>query len=291
MMTTMMRHTSAAWILSFVIALAGTITSTRAQDASPWNSELHAAARLIAGAPIEIAGVKLDRAGIEVRLDTGWKTYWRYPGVSGVPPTFDFAGSENVKSVTPLWPAPERFADGAGGFSIGYRGDVILPLHVVLEDASKPSSLHLRLGYAICGKLCVPAQADLTLPLSNKAGAEEPALAAAEARIPRPVSLGTTTGLGVASVHREVDGGHERVIVDVTGTRGAPVDVFVEGPSPDWALPVPEAEKPVAGAPPERRQFAFAIDGLPQGVHAQGAMLTLTIVTPDDAVEVKARLD
>ena len=32
-------------------------------------------------------------AGVEIRLDPGWKTYWRYPGDSGVPPALDFAGS------------------------------------------------------------------------------------------------------------------------------------------------------------------------------------------------------
>ena len=137
-----------------------------------------------------LADAKWLRAGIEIRLDPGWKTYWRYPGDSGVPPTLDFAGSENVKSVTTLWPAPKRFADGAGGHSIGYLGDVVLPLRIVPKDASKPSSLHVKLGYAICGNLCVPAEADLDLTLSGKGGAEEPTLVAAEARVPRHVPLG-----------------------------------------------------------------------------------------------------
>jgi DsbC/DsbD-like thiol-disulfide interchange protein len=287
----MIRQTSAfGFSIVCAITCAGAAPS-RAQDASPWIGELHAAARLIAGAPIETAGVKLDRAGIEVRLDAGWKTYWRYPGDSGVPPTLDFTGSDNVKSVTPLWPAPERFADGAGGYSIGYRGDVILPLHIVLENARKPSSLRVKLGYAICGELCIPAQAELALTLPNKAGTHEPALAAAEARIPRAVSFGVVNGLGIASIHRETNGGRERVVVDVTGVGDAPVDLFVEGPSPDWALPVPDAEKPAADDRLAPRRFMFALDGLPSGAQAQGAMLTFTIVVPNDAVEVKARLD
>jgi hypothetical protein len=39
------------------------------------------------------------------------------------------------------------------------------------------------------------------------------------------------------------------------------------------------------------RRFTFALDGLPPGAQAQGATLTLTAVSPTDAVEVKARLD
>src|SRR5271163_1985315 len=80
-----------------------------AQDASDWDTQSHTAARLIAGSPIKTAGAALLRAGVEIRLDPGWKTYWRDPGDSGVPPKLDFSGSDNVKSVTVLWPAPERF--------------------------------------------------------------------------------------------------------------------------------------------------------------------------------------
>ena len=49
---------------------------------------------------------RVFRAGIEIKLKQGWKTYWRYPGDSGVPPAFDFSKSQNVKSVTVLYPAP-----------------------------------------------------------------------------------------------------------------------------------------------------------------------------------------
>ena len=99
-----------------------------AQDASDWDAEAHTASRLIAGSIFRTSEAAFLRAGVEIRLDPGWKTYWRYPGDSGVPPSLDFAASENVKSVTMLWPAPKRFADGAGGHSIGYKGEVVLPL-------------------------------------------------------------------------------------------------------------------------------------------------------------------
>ena len=114
-----------------------------AQDASAWDAQTHTAARLIAGAMVKTPEAAFLRAGIEIKLDPGWKTYWRDPGNSGVPPTFDFSGSGNVKSVTVLWPAPERFSDGAGGNSIGYVDHVILPLQIAPQDAAKQTSLHL----------------------------------------------------------------------------------------------------------------------------------------------------
>jgi DsbC/DsbD-like thiol-disulfide interchange protein len=278
-------------IATLALVCVGSMPPARAQDASRWDGEPHGATRLIAGASLKSAGTKLVRAGIEIRLDPGWKTYWRYPGDSGVPPTLDFAGSENIKSVTTLWPAPERFADGAGGYSIGYHGDVVLPLRIVPNDATKPSSLRLKLGYAVCGKLCMPAQADLDLTLSGKAGAEEPTLIAAEARVPRRLALGDGRGFGIASVHRQTEGKRERVVVVIAAPDGVPVELFVEGPTPDWALPLPQATSPAAGSTPGMRQFTFDLDGLPPGAPTEGALLTFTAVSPSEAIEVEARLD
>ena len=260
-----------------------------AQDASAWDAETHAAARLIAGAAQKSAGTQWLRAGVEIRLDPGWKTFWRYPGDSGVPPTLDFAGSENIKSVTVLWPAPERFDDGSGGHSIGYESDVVLPLRILANDAAQPSLLHVKLGYAVCGNVCIPAEAALDLQLSGAAGAEEPALVAAEARVPRRVALGAGAGLAIRSVHRQPGGVHQRVVVELAAPQGAPVELFVEGPTPDWALPLPEPSGPAAG--PQTRLFAFDLDGLPPDAQAKGAALTFTAVSRGEAIEVATHLD
>ena len=262
----------------------------RAQESSAWDAEPHAAARLIAGAALQSADAAWLRAGIEIRLDSGWKTYWRYPGDSGVPPTLDFAGSENVKSVTVLWPAPTRFADGAGGHSIGYHGDVVLPLRVLTNDAAKPAALHLKFGYAVCSNLCVPVEAEFDLALSGKRGAEEATLVAAEARVPRRATLGAGSaagGLASRSARRDWTGAGERIVVEVAAPAGTPVDLFAEGPAPDWALPLPEASGSGGGT----RRFTFDLDGLPPGAHVDGATLTLTATSPDDAIEVPVHLD
>jgi len=273
------------------------VSAAHAQDASDWARELHAAARLIAGAATNGDGADSTwlRAGIEVRLDPGWKTYWRDPGDSGTPPSFDFAESTNIETVATQWPAPMRFEDGAGGYSIGYHDHVIWPLRVMPKDASKPASLRVKLHYAVCGKLCVPAEADLTLLLSGKKGAEETALAAAEARVPRRAALHAGSRcdelLSVCSVHREFKNGRPRVVVEVAAPQGTPVQLFAEGPTPDWALPLPEIDSSTPANQTSLRRFTFALDGLPPGAQAEGATLTLTAVSPADAVEVKARLD
>lgn len=271
-----------------LLCLAG-LAPAMAQDASAWQKEAHAATRLIAGTTLKMRQATLLRAGVEIRLDPGWKTYWRYPGDTGVPPTFDFAGSTNVKSAAVEWPAPERFSDGAGGFSIGYMGDVILPLKVAQADPSRPSMLHLKLNYAVCGNLCVPAKASLELALTGRS-ADDALLEKAARLVPKRVALGarTRSGLGIRSVQLGSAGGQQRVVVDLTAPSGAPVTLFVEGPTPDWALPLPE---PAGGLDRPDRRFTFTLDGVPPGANTKGALLTFTAVSGEDAIEVRTHLD
>jgi DsbC/DsbD-like thiol-disulfide interchange protein len=291
------------------LAAGGVSTAVWAQDASEWDAQNHTAARLIAGSKIASSDAKVLRAGVEIKLDPGWHTYWRDPGDSGVPPKLDFSGSDNVKSVAVLWPAPERFPDGAGGNSIGYLDHVILPLRVTPQNAAKQSALKLKLGYDICGNMCVPVESELKLSLDGD-GAEETTIEKAEIRVPRHAALGeggdTNSGgvksndangaggtngnksLAILSVHREPGGAHDRVVVEVAAPAGAAVDLFAEGPTPDWALPLPETKGSISGP---TRLFTFDLDGLPPDAKAQGAMLTLTAVSDSDAIEVPARLD
>jgi DsbC/DsbD-like thiol-disulfide interchange protein len=252
-----------------------------AADASPWTGDARAGMRLIAG---RAAPDGTLRAGVEIKLGPGWKTYWRYPGDSGVPPRFDFAQSRNVRAVTVQWPAPHLFSDDSGK-SIGYKSGLILPLQIVPEDPGQPVELTLKLDYAICEKLCVPAEARAKLTLSGATSAFEAALAAAEARVPVLAGIGDGA-FAIRAVKQDKTGDRPRVLVDVAASD--PVNLLAEGPTPDWALPVPE---PVAGAAPGLRRFAFDLDGLPTGASATGAVLRLTLISATAAIEVSTPLD
>lgn len=99
-------------------------------------------------------------AGLELSLAPGWKTYWRSPGDAGIPPSFDWSGSENVKSVRIQWPAPAVFhTDGMQ--SIGYHDRVILPLEVTAIDPGLPMRLAVEVQLGICDKICLPASLSL----------------------------------------------------------------------------------------------------------------------------------
>ena len=250
------------------------VSPAAAADASDWSQGPYSAARLIAGSAS--AGSAALRAGVEVKLASGWKTYWRYPGDAGVPPRFDFSRSQNVASVDVAWPAPRRFSD-PGGDVIGYKGDVILPLRVKPANPAEPVVLDLKLDYAICEKLCVPVEASARLALPGGAGEADTVLAAAEQRVPRRLALGEGSP-AITAIRR--DG--ERVVVDVAAPAEMSVDLFAEGPTEEWALPLPQA----VASPNGTRRFVFTLDGLPGGASADGAAVRLTLVSPQKAIEI-----
>lgn len=280
-----------AAMLLVVLGVAGAAAvrvdgARAAGDVSPWDGDARSAARLIAGARPSGQSAPF-RAGIEIRLSRGWHTYWRYPGDAGVPPRFDFSGSQNVKAVEVLWPAPRRLSE-AGLDTIGYDRDVILPLRVTPQEEAKPVTLQIKLDYAVCEKLCVPAQAKAGLALAGGPTSQDAALAAAEARVPRKVALGAGQMLAVRSVRREDGIDRPCILVDVAVPGGVSVDLFAEGPTLEWALPLPVA---VDGAASGLRRFVLELDGAPAGAKYEGALVTLTAVTDGDAIEVPIHLD
>lgn len=262
-------------------ALASSLaTQACAQDASPWQRAAHSAARLIAGSrsgPVLLGG-------IAVQLDPGWKTYWRTSGDSGVPPRFDFSKSDNVEAVTVLWPAPAKFDDGASGISFGYQNQVVLPLRIVPKSTDKPVMLRADISYAVCEKLCIPVEASAELAFSSVASTEDNVLFAALDTVPKPASVGDPNPLTILDVKRE---GKSTVLVDVLSPDARTVNLFVEGPTPDWSLPAPKLLQP---SPVGVKRFAFQLDGAPPGVNPEGAALKLTLVGGDRSYEFNINL-
>jgi DsbC/DsbD-like thiol-disulfide interchange protein len=271
----------AALGLAAAVSVACMAIEVRAEDSSPWQRDTHSAVRLLAGS----RSGQVLLGGIAIQLQPGWKTYWRTPGDSGVPPRFDFSKSENVEAVTVLWPAPSKFDDGAGGTALGYKQQVVLPLRIVAKNADKPVTLRAQISYAVCDKLCIPVEANAELAFASVASTEDGALSDALSAVPKPANVGDPNPLTIRDVKRE---GKTSVVVDVTAPDARDVSLFVEGPTPDWALPVP---KLVDQSTPGVKRFAFELDGLPPGVSPEGAALKLTLVGGDKAYEFNVNLN
>jgi DsbC/DsbD-like thiol-disulfide interchange protein len=116
-------------------------------------------------------------AALHLRLRDGWKTYWRAPGETGIPPSFDWAGSQNITAVRLHWPRPIVF-EQLGARSIGYAQELVLPMEFTLGDPSRPAHVALRVDLGVCETICLPATLELRGEF-NTLGGHDPLIAAA----------------------------------------------------------------------------------------------------------------
>lgn len=86
---------------------------------------------------------------LRIRLDPGWKTYWRAPGEAGIPPRFDWSGSRNIASVRFHWPAPQVFRQN-GMRALGYQGELILPIELVPSVPGGAITMRTEVELGIC---------------------------------------------------------------------------------------------------------------------------------------------
>lgn len=121
-------------------------------------------------------------AALRLELAPGWKTYWRAPGEGGIPPSFDWSGSDNIGGVAFHWPMPEVF-DQNGLRTIGYRDELVLPIEIRPADAGRPVSVAARIDLGVCEEICVPVTVDVAADLGQTAD-PDPMILAALDRMP-----------------------------------------------------------------------------------------------------------
>jgi DsbC/DsbD-like thiol-disulfide interchange protein len=221
------------------------------------------------------------RAGLDITLDKGWKTYWRVPGDAGVPPQFDWSRSHNVKSVTVLWPAPTRFTD-EGGESIGYKNRVVFPMDVVADDPAQPIDLALDALLGVCEKICIPVKLEMSLVQSEPAPADASLIAAFAARVPLKVDAESPFRVAEASLNET--GGKFDLTLRLDGHGfDKDLDVFVEGSDFIYfRKPRPSNEKGLV---------LLRVDGLKDAQELKGRPLTLTMTAGDIRLEQDVMLD
>ena len=204
--------------------------------AAPWLEGFNNKVRLIGGtASGATPGAPSTYAGVEIAMPEGWKTYWRAPGESGIPPEFDWSASENLQSATVLYPAPHRLVD-KGGANIGYKDHILFPAQIVAKDPAKPVLLKLKTAFGVCKELCVPVEAELELPLPPDVGSE-PAISDALASVPRlkPVAA---TDPSLSKWRVDDKAGKPTLVLEVSDPGGADGDAFVDMPGGTY-LPLP----------------------------------------------------
>lgn len=207
-----------------VLAAALALVLSGPARAGDWVAGPKSQARLLDGGFHDGARYALA----QIRLDGAAATYWRDPGEAGAPPTFDFAGSDNIAEVATLYPQPARIdEDGAQAF--GYQNEVVFPIRVTPADPARPVDLDLRLDYAVCDKICIPVHASLSENLAPQPPAPDTTLLDAALR-----NVPKTLDGEAASAFAKVEpappaAGKPQWRVTVEGAEAR--DLFVEAPA------------------------------------------------------------
>lgn len=228
----------------------------------------------LAPARLDIVDGTAGEIGLRVRLAPGWKFYWRTPGEGGVPPQFDWSGSQNLKSAQVAWPAPHRIAIGDTDL-FGYVDEVVLPVSVTPKNAGTAIDLALRIEFGICKDICILREDHLqhhiaATPVPDPQGAA--LLAAWRARVPQPAA-----GAGIALVSRMAKQGKLTLVLSSTTPLHKP-DLFVEGSPDAWF------GRPAVTLAKDGREARFVLSVTPP--EAAAGPLTLTLVDGARAAEL-----
>ncbi|MEL6504090.1 MAG: protein-disulfide reductase DsbD domain-containing protein [Pseudomonadota bacterium] len=233
------------------------------------------------GAKIRLVGLpspdgKTIDAGLQIELERGWKTYWKSPGASGLPPQLSFAGSQNVIKATLGFPAPKAFKDG-DSLSAGYSGSVTLPIAVEPLYSNRSVALKAQGLVGICSEICVPVQFVLSMdvgPQSQSRRDEAAALFAAKSNMPGRAHEGFAISTATLAKPRLL-----RVTAAVPdGTEAA--ELFITAPA-GWYL-TPSSATKVENA---KAHFLVPLTDIPSKAQVNGVALTMTLVADGDAVE------
>ncbi|MEG9862097.1 MAG: protein-disulfide reductase DsbD domain-containing protein [Parvularculales bacterium] len=213
--------------------------------------------------------------GVVVNLAEGWKTYWRNPGDSGIPPIFDWSSSNNMEVTEMLWPAPERF-DLPDDSSFGYKNEVLFPVRVVAPDINEPMDVALTLSYGVCREVCVPLEdkARLSIP----PGPPNSSMAAADIQTALrlvPGEKDTTSGLVLDYVGLKPKGNALAIgLQSEGGVDVGPYHLVVEAvdiPSVYFGVPVVEAQEQ------DKVQFRIPVDRSEGATSLEGKTITITV--------------
>jgi len=203
-----------------LLAMAGRDSAAQSTD---WYETVGGAVRIVVAPPqpadTEVRGI------LEVRLEDGWKTYWRDPGASGIPPQLDLSGSKGVADAELHFPVPVWIDNPYGDFA-GYDAPVALPF-TMARTANGEADLVANVFLGICEDICIPVQTRLSMRIGSATGSTLAALRVeqAHAMLPPP----DAEGLSVVGDGHTKDG-HARLTVTNLADPNATPQLFVHAP-------------------------------------------------------------
>ena len=173
------------------------------------------------------------RGALEIRLQPGWKTYWRDPGESGIPPMVSVLSPEGGREAEIGFPPPARFNDGFAVW-VGYDRSTALPLTFDLPGNATHESLTASVFLGICEVICIPVQAELDVDLTDASQAVLDRDIVEGAFAALPDAAGPGFGAALSKV------GRSNIIVDAEVPANAGDAELYLVQTEDWAFGTPK---------------------------------------------------
>ncbi|MDB6177229.1 protein-disulfide reductase DsbD family protein [Paracoccus sp. Z330] len=211
-------------------------------------------------------------AAIELVLEPGWKTYWRQPGDTGLPPSFDWSDSNNLAQVTVHWPAPEAIRSG-DEMTLGYHDRLVLPLRISPQHPSRDIDLRVAMDFGVCENICVPAH--VVMKAAPPLPEPDPRITAALRHVPRKSGI-------VPPCHVSAIDDGLRLVVNLPQPDVEAAAIEIPDQPEIWVSTAhldmtPEGITATADlVPPEARPFDLDMSGL-----------TITLIDGEDATEMQ----
>ncbi len=254
-----------------------------ADAASAWIDGPKADIRLVSAATA-VGDMDSIPLGVEVRLDKGWKTYWRSPGDAGIPPQVAWDGSANLSGTEFFWPAPVRF-HYFDLETFGYKDRVVFPVEARVASVGEAVSLRAQVDLLVCDDVCIPHSYEAALDLPSG-----PAIPSDFANLIdqyRNQVPGDGSRAGLMFEGAEVSGTPAKPLIRAAFRADAPFqspDLLVEGHE-DAVFSNPEFEYRDGGRLVMASITAEDIFGEGKPVDLQSAPLTLTLIDGSRNIE------
>lgn len=207
-------------------------------------------------------------AAVQVDLAPGWKTYWRAPGDAGIPPLWTWTTAENVETIAFHWPVPQVSHDN-GMRSIGYYGNLTLPVQLTATDPSQPIRISGSVQIGVCESICVPMEFQFEatlLPNSPRDGTIVAAL------LDRPRTAEEAGATDARCMVNAMDGGLSlttQVAMPLSGGE----EIVIETADPTVWVSEPVVERSATGFVATSRLYSS--DGQPIAVDRSGVRITV----------------
>jgi thiol:disulfide interchange protein DsbD len=130
----------------------------------------HTQARLVLAADTARPGDTI-LAGVDLKMEPGWHTYWKNPGEAGMATKIEWQLPRGVTAGEIQWPLPEKLPP-AEVTTYGYNNEVMLvvPLTLATNLPAGPIDLKAKVSWLECKESCIPGNGDIeaTLNVGNE---------------------------------------------------------------------------------------------------------------------------